>query len=282
MKRPLSVAMDSSPGSLAAVRWAVAEAERRGVPLRLVHVWPVPRKGIPAADAPPLDVDERTRQELARVHPELTTEFCQISGDPVDELLAVGRDSELMVLGSRGLGGFEGLMVGSVSLAVASHAEVPVVLVRAGRRGIPAPADAGEVVVGVDTRHRIHPVIGFGLEEAAMRQAPVRFLHIWGAPAVGYPGALVTQIDLAELQRCESEALGEAIGDWRGKFPDVEVVDDVRLDEPARALVEASRKASLVVVGRRGREHGFGVHLGPVAHAVIHHSHAPVAVIPVP
>ncbi|WP_191890509.1 universal stress protein, partial [Streptomyces griseoaurantiacus] len=66
---------------------------------------------------------------------------------------------------------------------------------------------------------------------------------------------------------------------WRKKYPDVEVDELSRLGSPASHLIDASHDASLVVVGRRVRRGPFGVHIGAVTHAVMHHATAPVAVV---
>ena len=142
MVRTVVVGLDGSTESRAAAEWAAREAKLRGLPLKIVHVWePVPE---PMAQAPLLGAEtqqhwsERVPREAAEGirlrHPgiEVTTE--QLTGGSADTLVKAAADAELLVLGSRGLSGFGGFMVGSVGLSVVAHAERPVVLVRAGEQ----------------------------------------------------------------------------------------------------------------------------------------------------
>ena len=92
---------------------------------------------------------------------------------------------------------------------------------------------------------------------------------------------LKAQVSLrsADLARAQAEALTEALLPWREKYPDVEVTEESRLGSPAGHLIDLARDSSLVVVGRRIRRSPFGMHIGAVAHAVMHHATAPVAVV---
>ncbi len=87
------------------------------------------------------------------------------------------------------------------------------------------------------------------------------------------------ETDRRELGALAARLLSSAVEPWREKYPLVEVVEDVRAGGAAGSLVTAGARADLVVVGRRTRSHRLGLRLGPVAHAVIHHSPAPVAVV---
>ena len=72
----------------------------------------------------------------------------------------------------------------------------------------------------------------------------------------------------------------EVLRPWRQTVEAVKVTEDSRSGKAPDYLVEASRNASLVVVGRRGPRSALGTHIGPVTHAVLHHATAPVAVVP--
>lgn len=142
MPRTVTVGLDGSQESRAAAEWAAREAKLRGLPLKVVHVWqPVPE---PMAQAPLLGAEtqqhwseEIPREAAAGIrirHPEVDVVMEQLSGRPAEVLPGVAKDAELLVLGSRGMSGVGGFMVGSVGLAVVAHAECPVVLVRAGEQ----------------------------------------------------------------------------------------------------------------------------------------------------
>ncbi|MET8630613.1 universal stress protein [Kitasatospora sp. NPDC004669] len=289
MTRSVLTGIDGSPQSEAAVHWAAEEAVRRGVGLRIVHAWPwlsteyadgsLARDLRPAALEALTDTAERTR----RAYPGLAVETTVVGDDPADALIAAGKDQELLVLGSRGLGGFSGLLVGSVGLAVAARATVPLVLVRAdGPTEPPSHVPARrEVVVGVDGHHASDAVLHFAFAEAARRGARLRAVHGWDpVPAWAAAGWVPPQIDVAAAEAGERVVLAEALAAARVAHPEVEVTAETRIGGATNALLASAAGADLVVVGRRDHRHPLGMRLGPVAHAAIHHSPAPVAVVP--
>ncbi|WP_369029837.1 MULTISPECIES: universal stress protein [Streptomyces] len=295
MLRTITVGLDGSQESRAAAEWAAREAKLRGLPLKIVHVWePVPA---PMAQAPLLGAEtqqhwtERIPREAAAGirlrHPGVEVSTKQVSGNPGDALVEAAKNAELLVLGSRGFSGIGGFMVGSVGLSVVAHADRPVVLVRAQETaadehemdpaGIPSAATPFRpVVLGLDVEHPDETLIEFAFDAAKRRATSLRAVHGWNPPAYY---AYDTPGNRA-LALSASEAVTKVLHPWRKKFPDVEVVETSRFGSPAVHVVEASREASLVVVGRRIRRNPFGAHIGHVAHAVLHHSAAPVAVVP--
>ncbi|WP_413759872.1 universal stress protein [Streptomyces sp. MMBL 11-3] len=299
MTRTVTVGLDGSPESRAAAEWAAREAELRELPLKIINVWePVPQ---PMAQAPLLGAEthqhwtERIPRETAdgiRLrHPGLTVTVEQPSGRPGEVMSGVAKGAELLVLGSRGLSGIGGFMVGSVGLTVVAHAERPVVLVRAGEQaadehepdpaGIPsAAAPYLPVVLGLDTGSPDPAVIGFAFEAAVRRGTSLRVLHGWDLPPYFAYGLAADPYFDSHLAKQDAASLAEVLRPWRQKFPAVEVVEVSRSGKPANHLVDASREASLVVVGRRVRRRPLGPRIGPVTHAVLHHATAPVAVVP--
>ncbi|MCT9108619.1 universal stress protein [Streptomyces mirabilis] len=291
MPRTVTVGLDGSPESRAAADWAAREAKLRGLPLKLVNVWePVPE---PIAQAPLLgpethqhwseQIPREAAEKLRAAHPEVDVLIKQVTGRPAEVLTDAAKDAEPLVLGSRGLSGVGGFMVGSVGLAVVAHAECPVVLVRA--EGDTSGTDStvppsGPVVLGLDTRAPDDTLIGFAFEAAVLRGASLRVVHGWNEPpyiAYGMPPDLELN---AQLGVEEAVAVSEVLRPWRQKFPAVDVIEDSLSGKAANHLVDASAEASLVVVGRRIRRSPVGSHIGPVTHAVLHHATAPVAVVP--
>jgi nucleotide-binding universal stress UspA family protein len=284
----LIAGIDGSPHSTAAARWAADEAARRGLDLRLVHAqtW---LDDVHADSTQPTDVRGLTQrllsdaeQEVRRSHPDLALRTQLIGGgDPTDELVKAAASADLLVLGSRGFGGFTGLVVGSVGLAVAARCEVPTVLVRATDAEHPGGARGGEVVLGVDTRAPSDEVIDFAFQQAARRGAVLRAVHGWTPPVSwGYAGWVPPQVEADRFRAIEAELLTEALAGRRAKYPEVVVIEDCRIGSGGSALVDRSADAALVVVGRRRRRHHAGMRIGPVAHAVLHHAKGPVAVVP--
>ncbi|WP_405887226.1 universal stress protein [Streptomyces sp. NBC_01136] len=291
MPRTVTVGLDGSAESRAAAAWAAREAKLRGLPLKLVNVWePAPD---PIAQAPLLGPEthqhwtERIPREAAEGlradHPEVDVLVEQVTGRPAEVLSGAAQDAELLVLGSRGLSGVGGFAVGSVGLAVVAHAERPVVLVRTGEdiSGTDSAVPPSRpVVLGLDTTTPDDTLIGFAFEEALLRGTSLRVVHAWNEPpyiAYGMPPDLELN---AQLGAEEAASVSEALRPWRQKFPTVDVAEDSLSGKAANHLVDASREASLVVVGRRIRRSSLGAHIGPVTHAVLHHATAPVAVVP--
>ncbi|WRZ88878.1 universal stress protein [Streptomyces sp. NBC_01007] len=299
MLRTITVGLDGSQESRAAAEWAAREAELRGLPLKIVHVWePVPE---PMAQAPLLGAEtqqhwtERIPREAAQGvrlrHPGVEVRTEQLSGHPGDALAEAAKTAELLVLGSRGLGGIGGFMVGSVGLSTVAHADSPVVLVRAleaaadehalDPAGVPsASTPFRPVVLGLDVEHPDEALIEFAFDAAKRRATSLRVVHGWYPPPYYAYGTPVNPALHEALALSASQAVTEVLGPWRKKFPDVEVVEDSRYGSAAVLVVDASREASLVVVGRRIRRSPFGAHIGHVTHSVLHHSTAPVAVVP--
>ncbi|MEU2266074.1 universal stress protein [Streptomyces olindensis] len=216
----------------------------------------------------------------------------QVEGPATAALLKAAEDADLLVLGSRGLSGFTGFLVGSVALGVVAKAARPVVLVRAGEEAVnehlrahdrTASGRAGnrDVVLGVDVNDPYVEVLDFGFETARLRDARLRVLHAWHAPnpfTLG-PGEVGL---VSESQRAEEWLgfLSAVLHERRDKYPDVEVLETVVDDKASNALLRAATGAGLLVVGHRLTERPTVPRTGPVTHAVIHHVGCPVAVVP--
>ncbi|HEY2206977.1 MAG TPA: universal stress protein [Pseudonocardia sp.] len=127
------VGVDGSPASLLALGWASRQAALTDADLDVVHAWQVPSAYgmVPAGD----DWEQRDRAELDRaVHDTLSAadsarvHVRQLRGHPAEALLEAAADADLLVVGSRGRGGFTGMMLGSVSQQLVVHAQCPVVV----------------------------------------------------------------------------------------------------------------------------------------------------------
>ncbi|MGW7047334.1 universal stress protein [Streptomyces avermitilis] len=299
MTRNVAVGLDGSAESRAAAEWAAREALLRGLSLEIVHIRePEP---VPLAQAPLLGAEtqqhwtERIPSDSAEGirlrHPGVEVITEQHTGSPRDLLCQVADSAELLALGSRGLGGIGGFMVGSVSLSVVARARRPVVLVRAGEQasdehkmdaaGVPsAAAPFRPVVLGLDTAHPDETLLEFAFDAAARRDAPLRVEHSWDEPATSTYYRSYGDADLYDsLERSKAAALTAVLSPWRQKFPGVDVIEASRCGSAAQNLVNACDDASLAVVGRRIRAGHFGAHIGHVTHAVLHHVTAPVAVV---
>ncbi|MFJ9736703.1 universal stress protein [Streptomyces sp. NPDC101166] len=297
MPRPIVAGVDGSAESLAAAAWAAREAVGRGLSLHLLHAsnWSPPSTRSAAGEAVRRHAARRVLHEagehIARTCPRALVTDVQVNGPASTALLHAADRAEMLVLGSRGLSGLTGFLVGSVAQTVVARAGRPVVLVRAGERqeGEPLPDHAGnaptrmpyrEVVLGLDLGDPCDEVIGFAFEAARMRGAT---LHAVSARADPSPLSLGSgEIGLLDAPRLDEEWHGflmAVLQPWREKFPEVEVSETVTEGKAGIRLVHASSGASLLVVGRRISDAAFGLRTGPVAHTVIHQANCPVAVV---
>ncbi|MBW0092176.1 universal stress protein [Pseudonocardia sp. KRD-184] len=280
--RPVVAGVDGSEAARRAVEWAAAEASRRGAPLRLVTAFAWASDHVVGHPG----LGERYREEMeavarrdlaaaealaAAAHVPVSTELRV--GFPIGTLADEARHAQLLVLGSRGRGGVAGLLLGSVSAALATHAECPVVVVREEAPG----AAGGPVVVGIDGSPESEAATAFAFEAAAARGVPLVAVHSW--TDLVFDPVAAPLLDWDAIAESERAVLAERLAGWREKFPEVVVEREVVRDLPAHALVERSAAAQLLVVGSRGRGGAASLLLGSVSHGVLHRGRCPVAVV---
>ncbi|MFJ4483827.1 universal stress protein [Streptomyces longwoodensis] len=276
----------SCSGSLLA-DWAAREAALRGVPLSLFHACPP----LPGAAGDRLrqvgaHMLHRVAAEVRRLYPDLAVREEQAAGTPHTALLAAADDAGLLVVGARGAGGFDGLAVGSVALRMAAAAPCPVVVVprppRAFGEEVSRAPGVTRIVAGFDAHRPVGEVAEFAFRTAEAHAARLRVVQAWALPAesVSLPTLVVTEEDRATWEDEEVLRLSDAVRAWSEKYPQVAARSDVVLLHPAEALLNTSRTADLLVVGRRTDVRAAEGRLGPVTHAVLHHARCPVAVVP--
>ncbi|MET7397289.1 universal stress protein [Dactylosporangium sp. NPDC005572] len=266
---------DGSAESGAAVRWAVAEAGRTGAALHIVHAYQPPwtvayYDGVSAqaaADAETL-AEEKLDELVAHLHERhagVRVVATTVRGVPAPALLDAAATAGLLVVGNRGSGGLTNLLMGSVSQQVATHAAVPVAVVR-GR----SDADDGPVVVGVDGSPSTDAALALAFEQAASRGAELVAVRAYVPPPSVLP--------LSTVEAPERAALQQSLTGWSEKYPAVKVRAVVAMGRAAEVLVGASRTARLVVVGSRGHGGFTGLLLGSVGQQLMHHAECPVLI----
>ena len=274
------VGYDGSPDAAAALDWALTQAGRDGRPVRLAYVfeWLTVAGWVGPGMTPGMWPDEQARQQVeaaaAAAPPDLTVSGEVLDGPPALVLEECSTSAGLVVLGSRGHGGFAGLLAGSTAVSVTAHAHCPVVVVRRESAG---GGRAGHVAVGVDGSEQSLLALGFAVEQAALRRVPLHVVRAWqpGREQWNLTGEQARDAALA-AQRAD---LDEPLRRWQAAFPDVEVSVETVAAAPAGLLIDASRNAQLMVVGTRGRGGLRGMLLGSVSQQLIQHAHCPVAVV---
>ena len=268
-----------------ALEFAAACARRDDAPVVLVHAFhhtlPAPPPSVLLSHAEVGEVAEAVVREVAEEFGELTGgevgfTTLTLAGKASRALVELGHEARLIVVQHHASHLPGHLFVGSTAHGAAAHSDCPVVSVPAGWK---PDAEPGEVVVGVHERGVPHQVLAAGFDWAAETGAPLRVVHGWRLDA-GYDDIITSRV-ASEWRDEQKQALAEAVAGFREAHPTVPVELEVRHQWPAEVLVDCSRTASLVVVGRRGPHGWVGEHLGSVARTVLRAAQSPVMVVPV-
>jgi nucleotide-binding universal stress UspA family protein len=275
------VGVDGSVDSVRAVRWAVHNAPGRAAKLRVVRAWSIPTTGeltvLPSMidDFRPESAYDALDDLAAELEPNGITVDARIDQGPASTvLLEACDDADLLVVGTRGLGGFSRLLLGSTSQQCATHARVPVVVVPAA---FGSDAAARRVVVGMDASAGARAALEWAFDFAPP-DMPIRVLGAWshsgwiGTDKDGRPTE--AQEALAQFNAAvdEVESRRSAPGHCRRNFVE---------GHAAEALLDAEVDADLLVVGERGRRGLTAALLGSVTTEVLHRAGRPVVVVPV-
>ncbi|MFF4054870.1 universal stress protein [Streptomyces sp. NPDC001668] len=265
--------VDGSLVSVRALDLAADEAARRGAELRVVYAVPDSDEAGPVLASAVTRVRER--------HPALPVVTKDAVGGPVRTLVRESESADLTVVGTRGMGGFAGLLFGSVSLRLAAQVHVPLLVVRGDH-----PCDGGRhVLLGLEDDSDEDTAL-YAFQEAERRGVPLSVLHSWTHRHVTpelpslVPGTSPGQKQLAQQERAEDSVPRFSLARLSERHPSIQVESRTVRTGPAHALLEATRDSAVVVVGAHHRTHRFGPRLGPVAHTLLHRSHCPVVVVP--
>jgi nucleotide-binding universal stress UspA family protein len=283
MELPLVVGVDGSDSSLTAVDWAVDEAARHGLPLRLVYasLWERYEGALPSGS-----VDRSSEQVMAEHIVASAAERVQkrdadvkvstdiLPEDAVSALLGEGDTASALVVGSRGRGGLKGLLLGSVSLAVAARTHCPAVVVRGDKAGLAGTHE--RILLGAGESDTGGEAVRFAFREAEARGCVLDVVRAWRSPAFQ-----TSSDDPARgHEERASGVLEDLLREARAEHPDVRL-RPATVEGPAhRVLVDRSAAADLVIIGARRRAGHSGLQLGRTGHTLLHHARCPVAVVP--
>lgn len=285
------VAVDGSEASQNAVRWAANTAMKRGIPLRIASSYTVPQFLYAEGMVPPkelfddlqaetLEKIEAARAVAHEVAPDIKIGHTIAEGSPIDMLLEMSHDVTMVVMGSRGMGGLSGMVMGSVSASVVSHASCPVVVVREDNQ-VTESTKYGPVVVGVDGSEVSQKATHYAFAEAAARGAELIAVHTWMDMQVqaSLAGLSAAQTEWAEVEKEQGALLTERLAEFHAEYPDVPVKKVIARDRPVRALADAAAGAQLLVVGSHGRGGFKGMLLGSTSRALLQNAPCPMMVV---
>jgi nucleotide-binding universal stress UspA family protein len=285
--KAIIAATDGSEESLRAVEWAARETVLRQEVLRIVSVPMLPPRMSP--DPTGLETTggilhegaqralASATERVAQIEPGLAVTTEVLAGAPAQALLKAAADASLMVVGSRGAGGFAAMVLGSVSRYLATRAPCPVVVAREETMAVHR-----EIVVGVHDPDQSAAALAFAFEEANLRNARLMAVYAWAwsLPSTGSVGTLTPQeravMSSSDIRAYAATRLESVLSKWQENYPAVQAGWEIVHAHPARALIGASARADLVVLGR----HATGSSVGSITHPVVGHAHGSVAIVP--
>lgn len=278
--QPIVVGLDGSSHGEAALRWALPEAGRHGVPIVAVMAWTYLDQHH-AGDGGGFDPAYGEEQARAALRATVERAVGPAEAEGVEQrvvcdlparaLLAAGGDAGLLVVGARGLGGFKALLLGSVTERVLEHAPCPVAVVR----GDDAGPDGRPVVAGVDGSEVSEGALRWAAREARARRAPLQVVHAWQVPYVVAPTA---EEIVPAMEESARHVLDRALSD--PAVAGLEVEGHLPCANPASALLDLAAGAAVVVVGSRGLSRFGRVLLGSASRQLAHHAPCPTVVVP--
>jgi nucleotide-binding universal stress UspA family protein len=279
------VGVDGSKESDAAVRWAGEEARLTGSPITLMHGVPPSFATVPKVPVKAL-VTEWERENASTV---IERARRMLDSNPPSEsivdvrsevhywgvlptLIDASKEARMVVVGSRGVGAFDRMVMGSVSSGLVRHAHGPVTVVHTRNGELPVD---GPVVVGIDGSPASEAATALAFEEADRRNVGLVAVHAWRDT-----GALLALgIDWPAYEQIGAEVLAERLAGWQERYPGVSVRRRLESGTPAWWLFKESKHAQLMVVGSHGRGGFAGMLLGSVSSAVAQSVRIPVTVV---
>ena len=272
----IAVGVDGSQHAQRALTWAAEQATLEGRPLTVVHA---AREGdlhtAPSVSATAREVVGEAVALAEAAQPGLEVVGVQRAGDPRQVLVDLSEGAHLLVVGSRGRGTFRSMLLGSVSVSVAKHANCPVVVTRPGRQ---EGVNDG-VLAGADGTPESLPVIEFAFRQASLRGVPLTVMHtsfdiaVMAASDSAVPAPTERADDLRLL-------LSQSVAGLSEKFPDVHVSLELGYGLVDECLTRGPRPRDLIVVGRHPVDSISKLLAGSICAAVLERSDSPVAVVP--
>jgi len=278
---PVVVGYNGKKHASEALDWAAEEALHRAAALVVLFAANYPGMTLPPGpglfELEPGALDAATEltdtgvAEVRVARPDLIVIGRTVVTSPTEALVEESAEASLLVVGSRGRGSALATLLGSVSFAVASTAQCPVVVVKEGC-GATVVGRRNRVVVGTDGSERAASAVAFAAAFAGSRSASMEVICCTGELSV----PVVSQ---EELRRAAAGILERTCASLDERHPRLTVTTRVEDGMPELTLVDASSDAGLLVVGSSGRGHPRMMIAGSTAFAVIQGAQCPVAVV---
>ena len=273
------VAVDGSENSMEACSAAGRLAKASGAQIDVVHV--VPRSK-----------DSRSRAEASKMLRKACTlasdgrrakgEIVEADGSVVDALVSHALDSEsdLVVVGAKGSGGFKRLLLGSVAGGVVTHARVPVLVVRS-LASLEGPLFE-HVLAAVDGSEASLMAVGMAAHLAKPMGAKLTILHVIFVPAAAYSSGSTAVTEMEKKARKSAEdylSVAKETAEDYGVSARPRIVED--LQSPVRGITDyaSGNQVDLIVMGTRGLGGFKRLLLGSVAGGVVNYAHCSVLVV---
>lgn len=276
------VGVDGSEGSTSALQYAVAEADRGGTSLLLIHVIPDYVAMSPMLPLVPSELQQTGHAILDRAAAEAGSALgagrvgsALLTGNRSRCLVRAGEHASLIVLGREAHSSLERLVTGATTIGVAARSTCPTIAVPPGWR---PRAGKSRVVVGLERTAHSRALLRRAFHLATQRDAELVLIHTWELPS-GYDDIIARRAGGQEWSDHVREQIEPHLAEWRAAYPRVQVELRVVHGQAARTLRDASEEADLLVLLRR--PHGFpGGHLGGTARVLLRESACPTEVIP--
>ncbi len=279
------VGVDGSDCSRSALSWATDHANGRATALHLVTAWQTPIYGPHSMTGPitvPYDVDalekaahadvERLAEETGRLV-EMPVEPIVVHAGAATALIDASAHGSLLVVGTRGRGGFARLLLGSTSNQCATHAQVPTAVIPEHRTSPPT----GRVLIGLDGSPNSLAAFDWALDFASPGST-LDVTWVWDASplAVG-----ADEFFFPDASETAEERFEHLIDEMTARSRDRFIVErNFVRGRPRTTLATAAEDADLVVVGARGHGAVGAALLGSVSSWMLHHVHRPIVVVP--
>jgi nucleotide-binding universal stress UspA family protein len=290
-RREILVGVDGSEAALDAVRWAAHDAALRDVPLTLVHVvndgaprWcqvPAPaayRKWQETRAREVIESAIKVAEESAADRGPVQIDSKVFHSATVPTLVDLSKEAEMVVVGYRGHGGvLVRTYLGSVSSGMVAHAHCPIAVIHNDEPQVANVARA-PVLLGIDGSPASEAATAIAFDEASRRHVALIAMHAWSDLRVSDLKEFFPNFDWDTHLAEEEETLAERLAGWQERYPEVGVIRRIEVGEPARPLLEASKRAQLMVVGSHGGGGFPGILLGSVGAAMVNRAGIPVIV----